>query len=124
MLRHMLVILCVLLPLACASGDDSGDEQGGPPTDSSAGDTAAADSSGSSTGAPLPDPGVQGDPCACDGADPNLCTDAQSNCDAPLSCVAGECRTACTGLDDTSCPPGSACIGIEIDDDGEQFWCA
>jgi hypothetical protein len=75
------------------------------------------------TGEPLPDPGQQNDPCACEGDDPNMCDAATSNCGDALSCVTGSCRQACTGVDDTSCPTGTTCFGLEIDGEDLGFWC-
>jgi hypothetical protein len=122
--------LCLLLSLvaspSCADdGDDPTDPTAAASTTAASGDSTSASPSTSadSTGAPLPDPGQQNDPCACEGDDPNACDATLSNCGDPLSCIAGSCRQACTSVDDTSCPEGTTCVGLEIGGVDLGFWC-
>ncbi len=126
------LLLAATTPLACTDDADGPTETSTanvPPatessTDSTADGTATTSGTTDTTGAPLPDPGQQGDPCACEGDDPNACDAAQSNCGAELSCIAGSCRQACESLDDPRCPAGTTCIGVEIGGEALGFWCS
>jgi len=127
-IRFVCFMLTASTPLACADDGDGPEETttvaSATATDSGGDSTSATSGTAeSTTGAPLPDPGQQDDPCACEGEDPNACDATQSNCGDPLSCIAGFCRQECASVDDTSCPEGTACIGIEIDGVDLGFWC-
>lgn len=122
--------LLLLLPLSACPGDDEGSDETttvaatSTATDgASTGESTDGGTAAESTGEPLPDPGQQNDPCACEGDDPNSCDAASSNCGDPLSCIASYCRQACESLDDESCPEGTACFGVTIDGTDLGFWC-
>ncbi len=122
--RSFAATLLVVLA-ACPAGDDSDSATSDGASGSSTGGTGDADSSSSGEDeSGVPEPGVQGDPCTCEGADPNACSADSSTCGAPLSCIVGGCRRACTDLDDESCPDGTVCIGIEVEGVDLGFWCS
>lgn len=61
--------------------------------------------------------------CVCESAPSYACDAEASNCGDGLSCIVGVCRQPCMSLDDTSCPEGTMCFGVEVRGDDLGFWC-